>query len=216
MWRIFFSAATGLWLSVAAFGQHEPRAATNLVTDGGFEKGGAGWQFLTSGGANAAGHVDETEKHEGKYAYKLSNKSGFAPNVYGRIVQVVSGLRPYSTYRVSCWARGRACGINWIGGGPGWMTRHPFPKGDFDWQAFSFEIECGSDPDNYELMVLTESQTEALWVDDIRFELVKVDWAREQALLDLLSDESLNPRAIPLEPMVPRLLRLRGKAETRP
>ena len=40
----------------------------------------------------------------------------------------------------------------------------------------------GANPDSYELMVLTESPTKALWVDDIRFELVKVDHAKADAV----------------------------------
>ncbi len=139
------------------------------------------WRFVSTG-ANATGQVDSAEKHEGKYSYKLTNKSGYAPNLYARIVQEVSGLRPYTTYRVSCWAKGKGCGVNWIGGGPGWGTRKWFPQGDFDWQEASFEVTTDAAPDNYELMVLTESPTEALWVDDIRFEPVSVDRAKQAAV----------------------------------
>lgn len=153
----------------------------NLVTDGGFEHGASGWRFVSSG-ADATGQLDPTEKHEGNFSYKLKNKSGFAPNQYARIFQFVSGLRPYTTYRISCWAKGKAVGITWIGGGPGWNDRHWFPKGDFDWQQFSFELDTGAMPDSYELMVVTESQTEALWVDDVRFEPIRVDHAKQDAL----------------------------------
>ena len=96
--------------------------------------------------------------------------------------RTISGLRPYTTYKVSCWAKGKGCGINWIGGGPGWTTRKWFPQGDFDWQEVSIEFSTGDAPDNFELMVLTESPTEALWVDDIRFEPVKVNAAKQQAV----------------------------------
>jgi hypothetical protein len=46
----------------------------------------------------------------------------------------------------------------------------------------SFEVNTEDAPDNYELMVLTESPTEALWVDDIRFEAVKADQAKQAAV----------------------------------
>jgi hypothetical protein len=166
--------------------QTPPPAQTNLVLNGGFEPDAAGWQFLSTG-ANATGQVDTAEKHAGHSAYKLTNKTGLAPNVYARIVQRVPGLRPYTTYRVSCWVKGRGCGVNWIGGGPGWYTRHWFPQGDFDWRQESFEIDSGPNPDSYELMVLTESTTEALWVDDIRFEPVRVDQAKQDAFYEDLA-----------------------------
>ena len=179
--RMSLALAVTLWFSGAAFGETQPPAPGNLVANGGFEQGDAGWRFVSTG-ANATGQIDGAEAHEGKYSYKLTNKSAFAPNLYARIVQEVSGLRPYTTYRVRCWAKGKGCGIDWIGGGPGWATRKGFPQGDFDWQEVSFEVNTDAAPDNYELMVLTESQTEALWVDDIRFEPVKVDQAKQAAV----------------------------------
>jgi hypothetical protein len=167
-----------LFLSVA---RAQPNPTPNLVSDGGFEHGAVGWSWHNSG-ADATGGVDRTEKHSSNFSYKLTNKSSFAPNRYARIFQFVSGLRPYTKYRISCWAKAKAGGITWIGGGPGWYDRHPFPKGDFDWQLFSFELDSGAVPDNYELMVVTESETEALWIDDIRFEPIAVEQAKQDAL----------------------------------
>jgi len=179
-YSILWVAALVMWFSGTALGQ-TPASGTNLVVNGGFEQGGAGWQFVSTG-ANATGQLDGAEKHEGKYSYKLTNRTPQAPNIFARIFQILTPMQPYATYRVSCWVKGEGCGINWIGGGPGWYTRHAFPKGDFDWRQESFEIESGATPDSYELMVLTESETKALWVDDIRVELVKVDHAKADAV----------------------------------
>jgi hypothetical protein len=167
--------------SGSLFGRALSAPETNLVANGDFEQSEGGWRFVSIG-ANATGQFDAAEKHQGKYSYKLTNKSVFAPNIYARIFQMVPGLRPYTTYRVSCWAKGKGCGITWIGGGPGWTTRQRFPEGDFEWQQVSFEFDSDAEPDSYELMVLTESPTEALWVDDIRFEPVKADRARQEAV----------------------------------
>lgn len=162
-------------LTQAAFGEG------NLVRNGGFEQGTQSWEFLLHG-ANATGQLDSAVKHEGKSSFKITNKSGWAGNVYARIVQTVSGLQPFTTYNVSCWVRGKGCGLNWIGGGPGWYTRTAFPQGDFDWKKFSFDVTTDAEADNYELMVATESQTEALWVADIRFETGIVDKAKRDAV----------------------------------
>src|SRR5512146_135687 len=132
----------GMLMANAALAQiQRPPAHTNLVVNGGFEQGG--WNFLVSGAA-ATGGVDNAEHHEGRCAYKLTHRSAFGPNIYARIVQMVSGLQPFTTYKVSCWAKGKGCGICWIGGGPGWYNRHAFPKGDFDWQPMSFELEASA------------------------------------------------------------------------
>lgn len=175
--RALIVCAATLATCVLTLGQPD----ADLVVNGGFEPDAAGWQF-TLNGAEATGQVDSAEKHSGQNSFKLTNKSGFAPDRFARLFQIVRGLRPYTTYRISCWAKGQGCGIDWIGGGPGWTDRHPFPKGDFDWQPFSFELNTSAEPDNYELMVLTESETAALWVDDIHFEPVKVDQAKQDAL----------------------------------
>ncbi len=183
MWRsIFWVGALAFWPSSPVFGQTTAARRPNLVVNGDFEQGGAGWQFSCMGGAQATGQLDAAHVHQGKYSYRLENKSAFAPNVYARVYQVVSGLRPYTNYRVSCRAKGKGCGVCWIGGGPGWYDRHWFPKGDFDWQELSFELDAGAEPDSYELMVATESPTEALWVDDIRFDSVRVDQAKQDAV----------------------------------
>jgi hypothetical protein len=169
------------WFSGPVQGLAQAGPETNLVVNGGFEQGAAGWQFVATS-AKATGQVDATEQHDGRNAYKLVNQSPYGPNVYGRVFQMLPGLRPFTTYRISCWAKGKGCGVNWIGGGPGWYNRHWFPQGDFDWQRLSFEIDSGAAPDSYELIVLTESPTEALWVTNIRFEPVRVDQARQQAV----------------------------------
>ena len=156
--------------------------------NGGFEQQSAGWSFLATGAA-ATGGIDEAVKHQGRYSYKITNKTGQTPNVYARLVQMVSGLRPFTIYRVSCWVKGKGCGINWIGGGPGWYLRTQFPHGDFDWQEVTFEIDAGANPDTYEFMVLTESTTEALWVDDIRIEPVRGDKVKQDALYGKLDGQ---------------------------
>ena len=181
MRRITGTVGLAFLLALAACGGTTRPPQGNLVRNGGFEQGMADWQFLVSG-ASATGQLDSAEKHEGKCSFKISNQSAFAPNVYARIVQTMQGLRPFVTYKASCWVKGKGGGINWIGGGPGWYTRTALPKGDFDWQEVSFEVTTGAEADNYELMVLTESRTEALWVDDIRFEPVTVDQAKQDAV----------------------------------
>jgi hypothetical protein len=161
---------------------------TNLVQNGGFEQGGADWVFSVNA-ANASGGVVSGEAHEGTNAFRISNSSGFAPNVFGRVTQWVRGLEPFTTYRIGCFAKGTNAGLCWIGGGPGWYLRAAFPKGTFGWTNIAIEYATGEDPPDLELMVATESETAAVWVDDVRLEAVKADAARRDAVLHRLGTQ---------------------------
>jgi hypothetical protein len=96
------------------------------AVNGGFETDAA-WAFISNSGADASGATSAEQAHSGVHSYKVTNKTGFAPNVYARAVQVVTGLEPFTTYRISCWVKGKKSGICWIGGGPGWFNRNAFP-----------------------------------------------------------------------------------------
>src|ERR1035437_4608019 len=99
MWRlILWAGVMVLWLSGPVFGRTNSATGGNLVANGDFESGAAGWPFVSTG-ANATGQLDEAVRHQGKYAYRLTNKSGYAPNLFARIFQVLPGLRPYTTYQ---------------------------------------------------------------------------------------------------------------------
>src|SRR5690349_18732322 len=83
----------------------EAATNTNLVVNGDFAQGAAGWQFAAQNGAKATGNLDASARHEGHAAFKLTNRSPQGPHIYGRLFQLVPGLRPYTTYRVSCWVK---------------------------------------------------------------------------------------------------------------
>ncbi len=163
----------------------EDAPGENLVQNGDFSEDG-GWAFFSSG-ADASGERTTETAYVGEASYKLTNRSGFAPHVYGRIFQHVGGIKPYSTYRISCRVRGEDIGIAWIGGGPGWRLRAPIPEGTYDtWTLVSAEWFSEEQSDPFELMVLLESETKALYVDDIQMTLVRTDYARrDEAIASL-------------------------------
>ena len=153
----------------------------SLITNGGFEKAADGWGWMTAGSAVAAGAVDTVEKHAGIQSFRLSANFDQTPNVYGRLFRTVYGLRPFTTYRIHAWAKGKAVGVAWIGGGPGWYHRKPFPARDFSWQEITTDYSTGAEAGDFELMVLVESHTGALWVDDIEMTEVSADAPRRDA-----------------------------------
>jgi hypothetical protein len=185
----------------------DPSAGTNLVSNGGFEEGAAGWVFSASM-AQAGGGVASDHAHSGTNSFRLENHSDFAPNVFARVTQVVSGLEPFTTYRISCFAMGTNAGIVWIGGGPGWYVRARFPSGSFGWTNVAIEYTTSEQPPDFELMVLTESQTQAVWVDDVRMESVRADAARRDAVKNRLKSQQKALRE--------RLAALRDRAQRNP
>jgi hypothetical protein len=153
----------------------------NRAANGSFEEGP--WSFEAVNGCQATGEVTKEQAHSGAQSFKLGNKSAFAPNVYGRAFQVISGLEPFTTYRLSCYVKGKNVGIAWIGGGPGWYHRQRFPEGTYDWKYIETLWTTDSAAHDYELIIATESPTEAVWIDDVKFEPVRVDAARHDALM---------------------------------
>src|SRR6185437_14851319 len=76
------------------------------VQNGGFEQGADGWPFVAANGCQASGQVTREQAHGGSQSFKITNKSAFAPNVYGKIEQIINGLQPFTTYRISCYVKG--------------------------------------------------------------------------------------------------------------
>ena len=163
-----------LLVSAAATARASSEIGRDLVVNGGFEGGSAGWRYMATN-AVGSGAVDTTIAHSGKASFKLTNRSAFGPHVYHRVWQTMPGLSPYTTYRISAWVKGAKSGIAWIGGGPAWTLRKPFPKGDFDWTHVTVDYTTGHNVGDFDLMVVTESETEGLWVDDVKMEVVAVD-----------------------------------------
>ena len=153
----------------------------NRAANGGFEDGP--WSFDAVNGCQATGGVTKEQAHSGAQSLKLTNKSPYAPNVYGRAFQTLFGIEPFTTYRLSCYVKGKNVGIAWIGGGPGWYHRQRFPEGTYDWKYVESLWTTPASADNYELIICTESPTEAVWVDDVRFEPIAVDRAKHDAVI---------------------------------
>src|SRR3982750_818881 len=100
MMRALVSSLFIVLISLSAVAE-ETKKPINLVRNGGFEEAGL-WPFVPSG-ADASGGIVDGVAHTGKHSCLMSNKSGFAPNVYARITQPQNALRPFTTYRISCW-----------------------------------------------------------------------------------------------------------------
>ena len=134
----------------------------------------AGWD-LDAHGAVGSATIDEKVSHGGKRSLCLTNATPLAPNIFYRVSRSITA-QPFTTYRISCWVKGEQVGSGeFIGGGPGWAVRLVFPEGTYDWKEISMEWSTGATAEDFELMLLTQSPTKKVWVDDVSFVAIKTD-----------------------------------------
>jgi len=155
-------------LALAAAAQPPP-TQRNLLNNPSFEElegdQPTPWRWFP-GSAKAALTVDRTVAHSGKQSIKITNPTPASPNVYGRLVtsvRVTTGRK----YTLSCYVRSEDPGTAWIGTGRQWQFRFPFPAAK-DWTRVVGTFEA--DDSNLDIMILSESVTQGLWVDDVKLE----------------------------------------------
>jgi len=157
-----------------ALGQ-APKLGPDLVANGGFEASASaaeGWTWGSADATKATMAIDDAVARSGKHSVRFHSTLGFAPHVFEGLSQVVKGLTPGSEYVIRLWVKGKGVGICWFGGGPDWMSRGQLPRGDFDWTQVELRWQAPDVPTDYELRVNVDSETEALWIDDVSFQEV--------------------------------------------
>jgi hypothetical protein len=161
-------------LGLSAPGQAES-LGPDLAANGGFEAAAddlGGWVWGTSDAERTGWALDSAVAHAGKASLRLHSELAFAPNTYCGVSQRVTGLAPDTEYVVRLWARGKGVGTCWFGGGPGWAARGSLPTGDFDWTPLEVRWHSPDPAGDFDLRINVDSQTEALWVDDVTFQEV--------------------------------------------
>ncbi|HBZ56829.1 MAG TPA: hypothetical protein DEO88_15610 [Syntrophobacteraceae bacterium] len=155
-----------------------------LLINGGFEDGlvfpwGTGhWEssegrfrfgiWWNSKNARAFMKIDQDERHSGQRSLRITNFSPAAPHVFTTVSQRISGLKPNTIYRVSCFAKAQdlAPGAVSFAIDADWGKRLPsLPAGTYDWQEFSSTINIGHN-DYIDFRILHQS-TGTMWLDDI-------------------------------------------------
>ncbi|HIE52640.1 MAG TPA: hypothetical protein EYP85_12865 [Armatimonadetes bacterium] len=149
------------------------RRERNLVPNPSFEqvrKDGtlAGWTWH-SGRAQAVFTVDATVARSGQRAVKIVNPTPMSPHVYSYLDTYVA-LQPNTTYTLSCYVKSEAPGVAWIGGGHQWRLRFHFPATGGEWQRVVGTFTTRPEETNFQLMILSESPTPGLWIDDVQLE----------------------------------------------
>lgn len=144
----------------------------NLLNNPSFEAGNetaaAGWQW-NGERAGATCEVDRHTARSGKASICLKNPSARKPHIYGTLWQDVN-VHPNKRYTLSCYVRTEAGGIAWIGGGQKWQYRFPFPVKTEGWQRVAGSFATVGEETRFTVRILVESETEGLWVDDVKLE----------------------------------------------
>lgn len=148
--------------------------APNMIANSSFEtlEGGMpkGWSFDRRN-TDATMAIDETVAHSGKRSLRLTNGTAFGAHVYG-MLSYVGGVqvKPDKDYTISCYVRSDGPGTAWIGGGPGWRIRKTFPRTTTSWTRVSISFRAEESAEGFPLLVITESPTQGIWIDDVKFE----------------------------------------------
>ncbi|MCE5216005.1 hypothetical protein LLH03_03135, partial [bacterium] len=162
-------AGLALWIPAQA-----ESLGPNLVANDDFEVASRfeAWHWVATDPTRATVTLDESVAHSGQRSARFHSELPHAPNVYGGLSQVVKGITPGSQCLIRLWAKGTKVGVVWFGGGPEWKARRGLPTGTFDWTPVELRWTAPEEPTDFELRINVDSETEALWVDDVSFQEV--------------------------------------------
>lgn len=148
----------------------------NLLRNGSFEElegeWPAGWRW-DKRNTQATMTVDDTRAHSGRRSVKLTNPTPFGPHVYGQLLYADPvQVKPNTQYTISAYVLVESPGIAWVGGAAGWRVRAAFPSQPTGGQWVCVKRTWITNPDETEIrvMVITESPTAGVWVDDVKLE----------------------------------------------
>jgi len=152
------------------------RVGENLLKNGSFEeiagKWPAHWRWDRRN-TGATMTIDDTRAHLGKRSIKLTNPTPFHAQVYAQFLYAHPvKVKPNTTYTVSAYVLVESPGIAWVGGATRWRVRVQFPRTPTGgkWVRVQKSFTTWSNETEIRIMVITESPTQGLWVDDVKLE----------------------------------------------
>lgn len=150
--------------------------SANLLENGSFERWDDGWPSAwrwDPRNTHATMTRDDTRAHSGASSVRLTNPTRFGAHVYGQLLYAEPvAVEPDTQYTVSAWIMSEAPGIGWVGGTTGWRVRAKWPRTTTGgrWVRVQETFTTRADEDEVRIMIITESPTEGLWVDDVKLE----------------------------------------------
>ncbi len=151
-------------------------AGESLLTNGSFEEWDgawpAGWRWDPRN-TDATITRDTTRAHSGESSVKLTNGTRYGAHVYGQLLFAEPvAVEPSTQYTISAWVLSEDAGIGWVGGADRWRVRAKFPRTTTGgrWERVHETFMTGPAEDEIRVMIITESPTDGVWVDDVKLE----------------------------------------------
>lgn len=147
----------------------------NLLDAYGFEDIGAdgmplGWEWDPRA-TDATCVSDDTEAHSGRRSVRITNGTPFGPHVYGMLLHPTPiRLEPGKVYTYSAWVKSEDPGQLGLITGSDWQHRSYAPKTGKEWRRIWVSFTAGQADAACILRISTESQTKAVWIDDLKLE----------------------------------------------
>lgn len=146
----------------------------NLIPNPSFEQTEnnlpAGWDW-DKRNTDATAEVSETTAASGRHGLKLTNGTEFGANQYA-VMRYRGGIavKPGSVYTLSCRYNTRGAYVGFLGGGTNWRVRLPLTNTGGQWRRSSVTFATTGEETNFELVIVVESPTKGLLIDDIKLE----------------------------------------------
>lgn len=146
----------------------------NLIPDPSFEQTEnnlpAGWDW-DKRNTDATVEVSESAAASGRYGLKLTNGTEFGPNQYG-VMRYRGGITVKSgtVYTLSCRYNTQGAYVGFVGGGTNWRVRLPLTNTGGQWRRSSVTFATTGEETNFELVIVVESPTKGLLIDDLKLE----------------------------------------------
>lgn len=125
-----------------------------------------GWASYSSGGAAVAFSDDTTVAHSGSASLKVTDGSGFAPNVYGTIAQSFA-TKPNTTYVFHAWIKSAGTRSTQFTVTSNWVERFGVPDGTYGWREFTFQHTTSASETSLTFRLLVQDVTTGFWLDDV-------------------------------------------------
>jgi uncharacterized membrane protein (GlpM family) len=121
--------------------------------------------------------------HNSKISLKIEN--GLKTDIT-ESVQYINNIKPYTSYKISCWIKGKNIQLNlndgagaivWFNWGPGknfWSHQHYTArvpkkfKGSFRWNKFSFIVDTGANAGAATIALQLRRAKGTVWYDDVK------------------------------------------------
>ncbi len=197
---------------LACGGAGAAQRGENLVRNGGFERGNAGWTAYGEGFA-----IDEQVAHAGRRSLRCASASMDQTRGARQVITLDPPVR--HPFRVSGWSKAEGAEVGrdydvyldlrYADGTPLWGQIARFEPGTHDWQRAVFDFEVAKPVKTIGVHVLFRKAKGTVWFDDIKVELLPFAFRDLRVVPDIYGGVSLAAWATTTLPA-----RWRAKLET--